>query len=90
MTIRQFPKIAASAHYRVCINGPITASFVEDLCGQWHVEKNETPDSGLTFLNGKVRDQVELLGLLNQLNSYGYPLISVQFLASDPSENVAQ
>jgi hypothetical protein len=41
------------------------------------------PDGSVVMLRGTLRDQAELMGVLNQLSQMGMPLISVELVADD-------
>ena len=49
---------------------------------QLQLEKHHS-GKPLTTLNCRIRDQSELLGILNRLNSLNFPLLSVRFLSEE-------
>jgi hypothetical protein len=84
------PTLSAAARYRICINGAIHPARLIQLCGIWTVAPQRNEDANQSVLTGFVIDQAELMGLLNQLYSYGLPLVSLEYLGSVPNEVVAK
>ena len=64
--------------YRVCVNGTLPGSWVDRLGGLQIVQEGGSGSSNQTLLMGAVRDQAELLGILNTLHELRLPLLHVE------------
>lgn len=68
------------ADYRICVQGFLLHSFLErlgDMRAQTTSSRDEAP---VTTLEGKVRDQAELLGLIKSLYDLHLPIMSVDLM----------
>ena len=78
--VPQHLRIDQPARYRITVQGRFgkqgTAMF-EGIT----VEIEARPVSPVTVLTGRVADQAALMGLLNQLYGFGFPLLSVECTA---------
>jgi hypothetical protein len=73
------------ATYRICVQGFLERRWVERL-GSMHITKRsregQTP---VTILVGEVRDQAELMGVLNNFYELHMPILLVEILSvNDP------
>lgn len=69
------------ARYCICVKGFLDESWSSRLSGMQirnHVPSKIVPATEIT---GEVRDQTELLGVLNNLYEMHLPLISVEYLS---------
>src|SRR5210317_2079161 len=71
--------------YRVCVAGTIPDSWAHRLGGLQAVRKRGDGSSDQTLLMGAVRDQAELLGVLNTLHELRLPLLLVEAADTDLS-----
>ena len=63
--------------YRVSVVGTLPASWADRLGGLQIVHEGGSGSSNQTLLMGAVRDQAELLGILNTLHELRLPLLLV-------------
>ena len=73
-------KFSLSARYRICVKGFLDESWSNRFSGlriNNHVPGRISP---VTALVGTVRDQTELLGVLNSLYEMHMPLVSIELL----------
>ena len=79
-------KFTSPAKYQILVKGFLDESWSERLNGLTIVNMNH--DSGLpvTKLHGQIRDQAELLGILNNIYEMHMPLISLS-LTNDEAQN---
>lgn len=73
-------KFNSPANYRICVKGFLDESWSERL-SDMHI-KNEVPGRlrPMAVLEGLMRDQSELLGVLNSLYEMHLPILSVELL----------
>ena len=67
-----------SANYRIIVQGTLEESYFDcmgDMSVSLSKRINQAP---VTTLSGKVRDQAQLLGILNSLYELHLPILSVQ------------
>ena len=68
------------ATYKIEVKGSLDGDWSGRLAGM-HIEKRHQEDrETVTILSGKVRDQAELIGVLNNLYELHMPLLSVEIL----------
>ena len=83
---------SAPGFYRIEVQGDVPSNKF-DLFGGMRIftsSLNEKPDR-VTFLEGKVKDQSELSGILNSLYELHLSLLSVQYLGKDlSSEDIVE
>jgi hypothetical protein len=71
------------ATYRIVVKGRIDQLWFEDLGGmEIHIESHEN-EPAITLLTGQVRDQAELMGILNSLYELHMTVLSVEHTAVD-------
>jgi hypothetical protein len=74
------------ANYRICVQGFLDHSWSERLSGfriSNQVSDGELP---VAVLSGQIRDQTELIGVLNGLYEMHLPFLSVELLNDDELE----
>lgn len=76
----------SSATYQILVKGFLDESWSERLSGMTIVNKSLDSGPPVTKLYGQVRDQAELLGVLNSIYEMHLPLISLA-LTSDEAQN---
>ena len=69
------------AHYRICTQGRFAPDWLDMLSGVWVIDAQASDSGGVTILIGEVVDQAALVGVLEQIYSLGFPLVSVEHLA---------
>lgn len=77
-SLRQFASL-----YRVCVAGTLPRGWEYRLGGLQIVRERESGVSNQTQLMGTVRDQAELLGVLNTLHELRLPLLLVEAVDTD-------
>jgi hypothetical protein len=75
------PGMTTQAIYQITVKGKLTDNWSDWFNGT--VIDTELGQEGCshTTLTCRVRDQAELLGILNRLNSFNLPLVRVIFLS---------
>ena len=73
-----------ASFYRVCVAGTLPGSWADRLGGLQVVRDGGDGSSGQTLLMGAVRDQAELLGILNTLHELRLPLLLVETVDTEP------
>ena len=69
------------ASYRICIKGKVEKRL-SDYFGGMAIEHASNPKRGaMSILTGLLPDETELVGILNSLYDFGYPLLSVEYRA---------
>lgn len=68
----------SAATYRIEVEGPLPPSWTESFAGMRITTREGADQSLVTRLNGRVRDQSELTGLLNALADLQLPILSVK------------
>ena len=73
------------ATYRIIVTGRIDRLWCEDLGGMdIHIENhNHENELAITILTGQVRDQAELMGIMNSLYELHMTVLSVEHRAVD-------
>ena len=69
--------------YRVCVAGRIPGGWEDRLGGLQVVRERRDESSDQTLLMGAVRDQADLLGILNTLHELRLPLLLVEAVDTD-------
>jgi len=72
--------MTSAGDYQVVIAGRLDKGWEDWFTGTQDQLENSQSGSPITTLNCHVRDQSELLGVLNHLNSLNFPIISVRLL----------
>jgi hypothetical protein len=74
------PGMTTQAIYHISVKGKLTDNWADWFNGAV-IDMELGRDGGShTTLNCRVRDQAELLGILNRLNSFNLPLVRVAFI----------
>ena len=83
-------KFTVPARYCICVKGFLDESWSHRLSGMQI--SNQVPDkqSPTAEITGEVRDQTELIGVINSLYEMHMPLISVTFLNKATNEKLSQ
>ena len=74
--------LSTSLDYRITAQGWLDDSWSDRLSGMHikvRIPENKKP---IIILDGKLKDQADLLGVLNNLNELRLPIISVELLVS--------
>ena len=72
--------------YRITIKGRIEESYSENLGGMHITVRSHRDGSDVTILTGEVKDQAELMGILNSIYGLHLPILSVENLTEDNGE----
>jgi hypothetical protein len=72
------------ATYRIRVIGWVGDDWVKDLSGMRVADMAPEGDGLVTTLEGEVRDQSALVGMLNALYGLHLPMISIERLSSRP------
>lgn len=78
------------ARYRIVVQGVLGKDWSERLAGLWITTTSEGEGPRRTILQGPLRDQAELNGVLTTLHALHLSLLSVEKLDDDPSEDGAK
>ena len=70
------------ASYFIKVQGRLDETWSDRLAGM-RIRKSGRGDIEVTTLRGHVRDQAELLGVLNSLYELHLPLLSLEILSSE-------
>jgi hypothetical protein len=73
-------KFSSSVYYRICVKGFLDDSWSERLSGMRISNRVDGANSPLVVLDGSIRDQTELIGVLSNLYELHLPLVSVTLL----------
>lgn len=76
-------------HYRICVRGQLDASWSDRMAGL-RITSTTDAEGPLTILEGPVRDQSQLTGVLDTLSDLSLTLVSVQFLPAPPDVDAAR
>jgi hypothetical protein len=79
--ITKINRIASQAIYQVTVKGKLDERWSDWFNGTTLSIENDLPGNPCTVLTCKVRDQAELFGILNRLNSLNLPLLKVVLMA---------
>ena len=82
------PGMASCAVYRITVKGKLSEHWEEWINGStislaYNIEGNPN-----TILTCQVKDQAQLLGILNRINSLNLPLLQVNFIEMDGENRV--
>ena len=69
------------AIYRIAVKGRIDQLWFEDLGGMDIRIEGQEDETAITILSGQVRDQAELIGIMNSLYELHMPVLSVEHRA---------
>ena len=81
-SIRQMPSMAHPAIYRIRVRGQLNSSWSERLGGMTVTTTGGRDTDETTMLEGQLRDQAALTGVLNALYDLQFPLLSVECIDS--------
>jgi len=79
-------EFSAPGYYRILLQGQLNPDWSGRLGGMQVVAPALEVDTGVTVLQGRVRDQAELSGILNALYELHLPLLKVEYLGKNDSE----
>lgn len=80
-------KMGDHAVYRICVQGYLEDVWSDRLANMTIAASLGDKSIAKTELVGKLRDQSELLGVLNGLYELRYPLLSISIDSRDHGEN---
>ncbi len=72
--------LGTPAAYRIKVQGCLDESWSDRLCGLSITSNHPADDAPVTILVGPVRDQAELIGVLNSLYELRLPLLFLEFM----------
>ncbi|MFN8471506.1 MAG: hypothetical protein U0822_04745 [Anaerolineae bacterium] len=72
-------------HYRIRVQGYLSASYSGRLSDMEIITKQSRSHRSVTTLTGDVKDQTALMGVLIALFDMGFPLLTVERLATTAS-----
>ena len=78
-------EFSAPGYYRILLQGQLDPNWSGRLGGMQVVAPALETDTGVTLLQGRVRDQAELSGILNALYELHLPLLKVEYLGKNDS-----
>ena len=80
-------KFSSPARYRICVKGFLDESWSERFSGMRI--SNEVPGrvSPMAELSGPMRDQTELVGVLNSIYEMHLPLLSLEIIDDEPDHD---
>ena len=76
-------KIWTPATYRIKVQGYLDESRSDFLCGMTITTSSRGNQGTVSILEGQLRDQAELAGLLNSLYELHLPILSVECLKDE-------
>lgn len=76
----QIPSMSCPATYRIRIKGQLDASWSDRLAGMTLTISGGKDTPNMTVLEGRLKDQTALTGVLNTLYDLQLPLLSVDCL----------
>lgn len=71
---------SSGAKYKLCIQGYIDSSWSDRLGGMAISTDFNADNKPITFLEGRVADQAELVGIINNIYQMHYSLLSVSIV----------
>jgi hypothetical protein len=77
------PGMASQATYQITAKGKLAEHWAEWFNGSILKIEHNSKGNPHTILTCYVKDQAQLLGILNRLNSLNLPLIDVTFLRTE-------
>ena len=66
------------ATYRITVKGRIDASYSENLGGMHTTVHGQGEETRVTILTGEVKDQAELMGILDGIYMLHMPIVSME------------
>jgi len=75
--------MSSPAKYQIIVKGKLDICWADCFNGTTNLHDLELKGGPHTTLNCQVRDQAELFGILNQLNSLNLPLMKVSLIGEE-------
>ena len=82
------PGMASPATYQITTRGKLDQQWAEWFNGSLIQIEHSTAGHPHTILTCQVKDQAQLLGILNRLNSLNLPLLQVAFIRVEGKNHV--
>ena len=79
---KKYISLETPAIYRIRVNGSLDESWSDRLAGMGITSISPENDGPITTLVGSLRDQAELVGVLNNLYELHLPILTVEILKS--------
>lgn len=76
-------KFNEPAYYKISVQGKLTDSITNILGKMKLTSEDEHDGIIITTLEGTIRDQAELSGIIDTLYSWRYPIIKIEFNANN-------
>lgn len=73
---------SSGGYYKICVLGYINDSLSERLGGMKIESVLSADNTPMTFLEGQVTDQAELIGIVNSLYQMHLPLLTVSLVGT--------
>jgi len=80
---RKHLKLGTPATYRIEVEGHLDESWSDRLGGMRITTSRRDDQTAVTTLEGRVRDQAELMGVLNSLYELHLPILTVENLTEN-------
>lgn len=71
-------KFNEPAHYKITVQGKLTDDIINILGNMRLVSERESDKITITVLEGKIKDQAELSGIIDTLYDWRYPILLVE------------
>ncbi len=75
--------LGMAAAYRIKVQGCLCESWSDRLSGLSIISNHPADQAPVTILEGRLRDQAELIGVLNSLYELRLPLLFVEFVKTE-------
>jgi len=82
----QFISLETPATYRIRVKGKLDSTWSDRLAGMDIMSSSKKDTGQVTTLVGSLRDQAELVGVLNNLYELHMPLLTVEVLKGDQGD----
>jgi hypothetical protein len=79
-------RIGDSAMYRICVQGCLEDTWSDRLANMSITMDIKEGGAHISTLSGRLRDQAELVGVVNGLYELRLPLISLEMISIDKSD----
>jgi hypothetical protein len=83
LTSRKRLTLQSPAHYRIKVQGLLEDVWSDRLGGMRIITSTSDENNPITTVSGLLRDQAELVGVLNGLYELRLPLLSVEIINGD-------
>jgi len=87
---KEEPGMASSATYQITAKGKLAEHWTEWFNRSIIKIEHSTEGKPHTILTCHVKDQAQLLGILNRLNSLNLPLLQVVFIKTEGKKHVTK